>query len=91
MQTFGGDDFLLLFCTDLFFLQFKLDIFIVHPPPELLSNRTNLPKAVLVCCAFGLRTWDFVIVVVAAAVVIRIYLFSAYGFSHMLLLLTLYE
>ena len=50
---------------------------------EAPRTRTTPPKKVLVCCAFGLRTWNFVVVVV------RIYLFSVDDFLY-LLLFTLY-
>ena len=43
------------------------------------------PKKVLVCCAFGLRTWDFVVLVV------RIYLFGVDEFLCLMLLFILYE
>ena len=58
-----------------FLLQFTLDvlsIYRVHPPQESwyilvpgssTSYQHQTPNKVLVCCAFGLRTWDFVVTV----------------------------
>ena len=47
-------------------------------------TRTTPPKKVLVCCAFELRTWDFVVVVV------RVYFFGVDDFLY-LMLFTLFE
>ena len=49
-------------------------------------TRTNPPKKVLICCAFGRRTWDVVVFVV-----VRIYLFGVDDVLYLLLLFTLYE